>query len=67
MNAENLQKADAIVVLGRVDKHGHLTIDAHERIRYAAELYKKGLAPYIVAPANGGTNSLTLRRQPKQK
>lgn len=51
MSLDNLQKADAIVVLGRVDKHGHLTIDAYERIRYAAELYKKGLAPVIVAPA----------------
>lgn len=47
----NLQKADAIIVLGRVDKHGHLTIDAYERIRHAAELYKQGLAPVIVAPA----------------
>lgn len=47
----NLQKADAIIVLGRVDNHGHLTIDAHERIRYAAELFKKGLAPLIITPA----------------
>lgn len=51
MNPDTLHKADAIMVLGRVDKHGHLTIDAHERIRYAAELYRKGLAPVIVAPA----------------
>lgn len=48
---QNLQKADAMVVLGRVDKHGHLTIDGHERIRYAAELFKQGLAPLLVAPA----------------
>lgn len=49
--SHKLQKADAIIVLGRVDTHGHLTIDAHERIRYAAELFKKGLAPLIIAPA----------------
>lgn len=51
MTHHKLQKADAIIVLGRVDKHGHLTIDAHERIRYAAELYLQGLAPVVVAPA----------------
>lgn len=51
MSQQKLQKADAIIVLGRVDNHGHLTIDAHERIRYAAELYNKGLAPVVVAPA----------------
>lgn len=51
MTHQKLQKADAIIVLGRVDNHGHLTIDAHERIRYAAELFKKGLALVIVAPA----------------
>lgn len=45
------QQADAIIVLGRVDVHGHLTIDAHERIRYAAKLYMDGNAPVIVAPA----------------
>lgn len=47
----DLYKSDAVVVLGRVDIHGHLTIDAHERIRYAAELYSQGYAPTIVAPA----------------
>jgi uncharacterized SAM-binding protein YcdF (DUF218 family) len=51
MNRQQLQKADAIIVLGRVDQHGHLTIDGHERIRYAAELYAQGLAPIVVAPA----------------
>lgn len=47
----NLQKADAIIVLGRVDQYGHLTIDAHERIRHTAALYANGIAPIIVAPA----------------
>lgn len=47
----NIQNADAIIVLGRVDLHGHLTIDAHERIRYAAKLFKDGRAPVVVAPA----------------
>lgn len=46
-----IDHADAILVLGRVDAHGHLTIDAHERIRYAAKLYDEGLAPIIVASA----------------
>lgn len=51
MSQQALHKADAIIVLGRVDQYGHLTIDAYERIRYAAELYKKGVASVIVAPA----------------
>lgn len=43
--------ADAIIVLGRVDEFGSLTIDAHERIRKAAHLYKEGVAPLLIAPA----------------
>ena len=46
-----LQPADAILVLGRVDEYGHLTIDAYERTRHAAELYRNKHAPLIIAPA----------------
>lgn len=48
---QDLQKSDAIIVLGRVDNYGYLNIDAHERIRYTFELFNNKLAPIIVAPA----------------
>lgn len=47
----NVNKADAILVLGRVNDQGELTKDASERIRYTAELFGRGLAPVIIAPA----------------
>lgn len=57
-----IQHADVMIVLGRVDNKGRLTIDAHERIRYAAELYHQGLVSTIVAPAKW---SYKLKKPPK--
>ncbi len=51
MMTEVPNPADVMIVLGRVDSKGNLTKDAHERIRYAAQLYKRQLAPVIVSPA----------------
>lgn len=46
-----LRVADVMIVLGRVDDSGELTLDAHERIRFAAQMYREGRALAVVAPA----------------
>lgn len=51
MNFEML--SSAIIVLGRVDERGNLTLDAHERIRFAAEIYRSQQVPLVIACAKG--------------
>jgi uncharacterized SAM-binding protein YcdF (DUF218 family) len=57
---DRAQPADVIVVLGsRVQRGGRLSPSLSRRARWAAELYKRGLAPVVICSGGLGDNPPT--------